>query len=534
MNLEKTEGFQKTLLALLCSGLLSLVFLNQEQFLLTWFAFIPLLLATRRTSLLTTYLLSLLAGFCMFASATYWITDFLQLSKAQSLHTRLIWASLYWLYCGHLIAFVFVLFKLLKRFTVVHEFILFPLSVALLTHGYPMLFPMHLGESQTHFLWAIQATEFVGVLGLDTLIALVNIMFYRLILCLFHQPPKIRISLQWPWVISTTVVVAWFVIGGIRLEHWQNRMLDADSLKIGLVQPNEIPSLDKNTIQQGYSTAFPPEMEMTQRLSELGAEIVIWPEAQPKQYINDLFVRRAYRREIDDLDIGLVFQDQQQLTDPVNGRVVERFNASMMIDNTGIESGFYQKIKRIPFGEYIPLTKPGSDMHRWLLSFFGQFASELSAGDEFTSFVHDKVNIIPLICYETTFSGFVANAVASNSQHSHNDSGNVLVGLSNDGWFGSRHQSNQHILASTLRAVENRLPLIHAVNNGPSLVVSPTGEVVFQSDFQHAGGYLVDVNTSPDAKGSFYSEYPMAFVYFIFALVGYVVININITIRQKH
>jgi apolipoprotein N-acyltransferase len=47
--------------------------------------------------------------------------------------------------------------------------------------------------------------------------------------------------------------------------------------------------------------------------------------------------------------------------------------------------------------------------------------------------------------------------------------------------------------ASILRAVENRLPFVHVMNNGPSVVVLPNGRVLFQSQFREAGGYLVDV-----------------------------------------
>lgn len=62
--------------------------------------------------------------------------------------------------------------------------------------------------------------------------------------------------------------------------------------------------------------------------------------------------------------------------------------------------------------------------------------------------------------------------------------GTVLIGLSSNGWFGDTVQPYQHVNASILRAVENRLPFVHVLNNGPSVVVLPNGRVVFQSQFR--------------------------------------------------
>jgi apolipoprotein N-acyltransferase len=149
--------------------------------------------------------------------------------------------------------------------------------------------------------------------------------------------------------------------------------------------------------------------------------------------------------------------------------------------------------------------------------------NELAKGDSHQVFLHNKVNIIPLICYETTFPAFVGQAVGEAAAKKNPSVGNLLVGLSNDGWFGFTQQPYQHIMASALRAVENRLPLVHAANNGPSIVVTPSGRVIFTSDFQKKGGYLVDVPISNKASGSFYSRHPNLFTYALYVALALVV-----------
>jgi apolipoprotein N-acyltransferase len=178
-------------------------------------------------------------------------------------------------------------------------------------------------------------------------------------------------------------------------------------------------------------------------------------------------------------------------------------------------------MKRIPFGEYVPVFEKGSTSSKWIENFFGDFSSGLSKGEEHQVFKHSKINIIPLICYETTFPEFVAEAVQHTLAQRNLAVGTLLVGLSNDGWFGSTHLPYQHVMPSVLRAIENRLPLVHVANNGPSIVVIPDGSVIFTSAFQQSAGYVVDIPHSSAEQGSFYSRHPSLFntiIKFIFVL----------------
>lgn len=502
--------------AMLFGGMLSLAFLDGAQYYLTWFAFIPLLFAVERASFATTYLLGLAAGLSLFISGTYWIQDFIIISKGYGQGTSLLLAFAYWLYCAHLIAFLLLLFKWLKDNTEVHEFLLFPIVVSTFTSAYPMLFAIRLGESQVQFLSALQAIEFVGVYGLDAIIALFNIIMFRF-LCLAYTSKKDTLgeSVR-PWMVAISVIALWFIYGLIHYSDWEEEVRNWDTIKFGMLQPNEIPTLGKKVVYPGYSDGYPPEMEMTERLSNMGAEIVIWPEAQYKDYLDNPKVRSAYQSALKSLDTSIVFQDIRHISNPISGKPYKRYNSAVMLDQQGQQIGLYQKIKRIPFGEYIPLISDDSDTKSWLEDFLGEFLNEIAQGEEHQVFIHREINILPLICYETTFPAFVGNALNKTSTQRDKSKGSIMVGLTNDGWFGSTHQPYQHIVASVLRAVENRMPLVHVANNGPSIVVSPSGKLLFTTDFQKAGGYIVDVPHSSSAQGSFYSQHPQLFTYTLY------------------
>lgn len=187
-------------------------------------------------------------------------------------------------------------------------------------------------------------------------------------------------------------------------------------------------------------------------------------------------------------------------------------------------------MKRIPFGEYTPLLETDSLASQWIESLFGEFTSGLSQGTAQKIFTHPNMNIIPLICYETTFPHFVANAVNTTLSQRIPSNGTMLVGLSNDGWFGSSHLPYQHIMPSVLRAVENRLPLVHVANNGPSIVATPDGNIIFTSDFQQAAGYIVDVPYSKTTQGSFYSRHPSLFTNTIFIVFAFMLMS---SVKQR-
>jgi apolipoprotein N-acyltransferase len=502
----------RLLLALLSGAVLSLAFLSEAHFFFAWFGFIPLLLAVEKTTLLQSYLIGLVAGLSLFVTGAYWIVDFITISKDYGVNSGFILSGIFWFYSAHSIALGLLLFNWLRINSKIHEFLLFPVSLVFMGIFFPLLFPMSLGNSQVDFLIALQAIEYVGVYGLDAIIILFNIIIYRFLFNFFSPPCPIRINQsRWPWVLSSLIIALWFSYGLVSLTLWEHEVANWKTLKVGLVQVNEIPTLGKKVQYPGYSEAYPPEMEMTERLSSMGAEIIIWPEAQNKQYLDNPRIKRAFQQRMKILDSSLLFQDMQHIRNPINGDLIKQFNTAIMINNSGQQIGTYQKMKRIPFGEYIPVLEKQTKIKMWVESFFGEFTSSLSKGERYEVFMHKKVNIIPLICYETTFPIFVGHAVGQTLSQRDTSIGTILVGLSNDGWFGSSHLPYQHIMSSVLRAVENRLPLVHIANNGPSIVVTPDGKVVFKSDFQKSAGYIVDVPHSSDEQGSFYSRHPSLF-----------------------
>lgn len=519
----RNKHLSTTLLAILSalSGtLLSIPFLSPQYYGLAWIGFIPLLLAIENVGLCKSYCLGTIAGLAFSISAGYWIIDFLMLSKGYNIISSTLFALLFWLYCAQIFGLIALLYNGIRQRFTVHDYLLFPLIIVATFAVYPMIFSVHLGETQSQFLIALQAIEFVGVYGLDAIIALTNIVIFRFSLNILSiKKSKIR-KTKIPLGVALLVLTSWFYYGWSANLAWESKIEQWDTVRIGLVQPNEIPSLEKQVLYPGYSRAFPPEMAITERLASAGAEIVIWPEAKYKAYFDHPQVAAAYRHQVNALDIRLIFQD----IDRSQNSSKQQYNTAVMLSEQGKIIGQYQKMKRIAFGEYVPFASDMPILKRWVEGFFGAFLNEMAEGEShqvFSSGARDSaLNIIPLICYETMFPKFVAEAVSEAVINA--PSADLLVALSSDGWFGSTHQPYQHINASILRAVENGMPLVHVLNNGPSIVAMPNGKVIFKTKINQAGGYIANVPYGKNSRGSFFSHHPHLFIYSVYALLFFI------------
>lgn len=85
---------------------------------------------------------------------------------------------------------------------------------------------------------------------------------------------------------------------------------------------------------------------------------------------------------------------------------------------------------------------------------------------------HDNLALGMLICYEGIFPWLAQNRVAEGA--------NILVDISNDGWFGNTPAARQHLYLTALRAVEQNRWILRGTNTGISVVVDPRGRLAMQ------------------------------------------------------
>lgn len=158
--------------------------------------------------------------------------------------------------------------------------------------------------------------------------------------------------------------------------------------------------------------------------------------------------------------------------------VPSHYNAAWMIPAHGAVPKPYFKMILLPFAEYQPLA----GWVRWP-GWLAPRMFDTTRGRTRTLFrLGDGTRVAPVICWENLFAGRVRRSVSDGAQ--------VIVHLVNDNWFGRSAEPRQHDLASVMRAVENRVPIVVASNTGPSEIIDPTGRIIAKGPGLFTSGFI--------------------------------------------
>jgi apolipoprotein N-acyltransferase len=283
------------------------------------------------------------------------------------------------------------------------------------------------------------------------------------------------------------------VAGGPRY-RWAGRqgvILLACTLALFLVEvfgPGYVPRQEPRHVAYLVQTNFPQspsypadwmdrhaaELDELESLSVRAARaqpgLVVWPEVPaPFQLLDAKFAARAQRMA---QSSGSYFLVGVVGWKPGPQGYAGPFNSAALLDPAGRRVFHYDKIHLVPFGEYVPLRR--------VLTFARQLTAEVGEFQPGTQFTIGELGADPaaglrggkfgaFICFEAVFPAEVRQFVAGGAE--------LLINLSNDGWFGRSGAPEQHLAMARVRAVEERRWLLRDTNNGHTAVVDPYGRI---------------------------------------------------------
>jgi apolipoprotein N-acyltransferase len=214
-------------------------------------------------------------------------------------------------------------------------------------------------------------------------------------------------------------------------------------------------------------------------------DLVVWPEAPSPFFEEDTRFQRAM------FGIAKAQQAPLMIGGLAGDYLTEQnmwlyYNSAIVFGADGEHIGRYDKIHLVPFGEYIPFQK--------LLFFAHKLTgrvSSFSRGQERRVFRLNGHRYGAFICYEAVFADEVRQFAQLGAE--------VLVNISDDGWYGDTSAPWQHLNMARMRAIENRRWLLRSTNNGVTAAIDPYGRVRqsvprHQTDALPAGyGFLDDI-----------------------------------------
>jgi apolipoprotein N-acyltransferase len=355
-------------------------------------------------------------------------------------------------------------------------------SIEFLRTHLPIIgFPWNLtGYAASGSLALLQLTPVTGIYGLSFLIAAYSSLLAYVVI--------VRTPRAWKSVIIATVVLILVAVGGRYLVPEQTPRFIAHLVQTNFPQSEQYPAR--------WLEIHSSELRELERISVDAAKkspgLIVWPEVPaPFTFQEPLFAALATsiaRDSGSDFLVG-VFDVKR---DP-HGQWLY-YNTAVLLNPSGQRTFAYDKIHLVPFGEYVPLRS-------WLT-----FANKLTADiSDFTAgstygvghlgSVETKVPSADptfgvFICYEAIFPGEIRQFAANGAQ--------LLINVSNDGWFGRSAAPAQHVMMSRVRAVESRRWLLRDTNNGYTVSVDPYGRVV--------ASMATDVRGELDAPYDFRSD----------------------------
>ncbi|MFG2352889.1 apolipoprotein N-acyltransferase [Streptomyces sp. NPDC048521] len=299
-----------------------------------------------------------------------------------------------------------------------------------------------LGASQWQVGPALRLASVGGVWLLSFLVVALNVAAAVLISVRESRVPAVA------WVVATAAATsaAW---------AWAPRPDVDERVRIAVVQPGVVAGQDSG------EKRFEREERLTRRLAGQGVDLVVWGESSVGFDLDDrpdLARRVAALSRATGADV-LVNVDARRSDRP------GIYKSSVLIGPDGPTGDRYDKMRLVPFGEYVPARS----LLGWATS-VGKAAGEdrRRGNEQVVMNVGHGLRIGPLVCFETAFPDM--------SRHLAEDGADVLLGQSSTSSFQSSWAPEQHASLAALRAAETGRPMVHATLTGVSAVYGPGGE----------------------------------------------------------
>ncbi len=322
--------------------------------------------------------------------------------------------------------------------------------------------------------------------------------------------PRLGKALPAGTVLWAVVMVMGSLYGHRRLA--QTPALLEPGPRIAVVQTNVVQDNRKPPTPEEVAQAWAELLQMTYvaAVESPPPDLIVWPETMVPRPLND----EAHEVWIDSADVEQTVRqiarqvrshlvagsdaefDHYPLQLP-DGRTVmypaRRHNSAYLYFSDGAPGGRYDKMHRVPFGEFIPWVEWSPPLKRLFVRLFSPWGQDwtIRAGQRLVRFeapvlvptvdggeptTMRVVRFATPICFEDAVPRVCRRMVYERGEKR----ADLLINLTNDGWYPGTMQGVQHLQIAAYRCVENRVPMARSVNTGVSGFIDSTGAILAQ------------------------------------------------------
>jgi len=335
--------------------------------------------------------------------------------------------------------------------------------------------------------WSREAIQFVSLIG--------TYGFNLLSITIFSFPFIFFIKVERIYKIKAFIIL-FIIIGvifsfGVRVS--KNKIYtDINDFSIKIVSPNiELNEFFKNgndnqTIKKLIKLSDPDKEQKT---------IFVWPEGMfSSTYLNEINKYKEIFYE-NFSDNHLIIFGINKLEYKDNKEHI--YNSLVVADNNLNLLASYNKNKLVPFGEFLPYEDFFYKIGLKKIT-YGYRSFSKGGNRTIINIKNNKYNFnfLPLICYEIIYSGKLKDK---------KQKFNLIVNISEDGWFGNSIGPYQHFTHAVYRAIEEGVYVVRSTNNGISAFISPYGEIVNSLKSNEKG--VIEVKISKYEKNTIFSKH---------------------------
>jgi apolipoprotein N-acyltransferase len=384
-----------------------------------------------------------------------------------------------------------------------------------------------LGHTQYASPLFIQIAGITGVYGVSFVVVMANDLLSCLPDVFASSRPAVLSETRmprWSWKVQfVTVALAVgcvLVYGWLHLEGPQN----AKQIRVALVQANVLVRAGMEPREQlEHLAAYE---QLTKEAAETRPDLIVWPASSLPAPISasrvvNFTLERLTRETETYLLVGGAGYDKVK---PRKESFLPYSNSEFLISPAGRVAAQYDKILLVPFNEYLPLagiiTWP-----RWVTTIKEDFL----AGSSYTLFQVGEAKFGTPVCWENLFADFFRRFVREGA--------NLMVSVTNEGFFGVSAAPYQTLAMTVFRAVENRVAIARAAPTGISAFIAPNGVIVERvrgangKDLFVSGFLVRDVPLS-DRK-TFYTMHGDIFAYACIVIAAFFIIGALIPLGVK-
>ena len=352
------------------------------------------------------------------------------------------------------------------------------------------------GSILTGFPWNLIAYSFSNQIEFISIISIIGTYGFNLFCILLFTCPAIFLLKEKNKDIGVNIIILLLVIliliYGSFYKNKYNSLADKNlNYKLRIIGSN----VELNRFYQNVdSISIIEELTKISKPNPNDKTIFVWPEGilpeTSQESLNEY--KWLFNEKFSENHLVIIGMN----TRTIINNSENYFNSLSLYDNDLNLLSSYNKINLVPFGEFLPFETFLKNIG--LRSLTNNYQS-FSSGNKREIIEINKQNfslkILPLICYEIIYSG----KLFSKSNF------DLIINISEDGWFGKSIGPKQHFTHSIFRALESGKYVVRSSNNGKAAIVNPLGIVEQSVKFGRSG--FIDLTSTKKIQPTIFSQY---------------------------